>query len=74
MRTLRERGGFAIPAVLCLDALSVFVAVTAAYIKPPAEKGLRAHVQYLRELLEDQARGAVCWNILTSWVRRRRQD
>ena len=52
MRSLRESGGFAIPAVLCLDALSVFAAVTAAYIKPPAEKGLLAHVQYLRELLD----------------------
>ena len=52
MRTLHESGGFAISAVLCLDALSVFTAVTAAYIKPPAEKGLLAHVQYLRELLD----------------------
>ena len=52
MRILRESGGFAIPAVLCLDALSVFAAVTAADSKPPAEKGLLAHVQYLRELLD----------------------
>ena len=61
MRTLRESGGFAIPAVLCLDALSVFAAVTAAYIKPPAEKGLLAHVQYLRELLDLHVLHALMW-------------
>ena len=52
---------FAIPAVLCLDALSVFAAFTAAYIKPPAEKGLLAHVQYLRELLDLHVLHALMW-------------
>ena len=60
-RSLRENGGFSIPAVLCLDALSVFAAVTATYIKPPAEKGLLAHVQYLRELLDRHVLYALMW-------------
>ena len=47
-RTLRESGGFTTLAVLCLDALSVFGAATAAYIKPPAEKGLLAHAHCFR--------------------------
>ena len=61
MRTLRESGGVAIPGVLCLDALSVFAAVIAAYIKAPAEKGLLAHVQYLRELLDLHVLHALMW-------------
>jgi hypothetical protein len=60
-RVLRERGGFAVPAVLCIDALSVFAAVTATYIKAPAEKGLLAHVQYLRELLDLHVLSAIMW-------------
>ena len=60
-RTLREHGGFAVPAVLCIDALSVYAAVTATYIKPPAEKGLLAHVQYLRELLDHHVLEALMW-------------
>ena len=60
-RTLRECGGFAIPAALYIDALSVFAAVTATFIKPPAEKGLLAHVQYLRELLDCDLLDALLW-------------
>ena len=60
-RALREKGGFPVPAVLYIDALSVFAAVTATYIKAPAEKGLLAHVQFLRELLDTHVLHAICW-------------
>ena len=41
--------------------MSVFAAVTATFIKPPAEKGLLAHVQYLRELLDCHLLDALLW-------------
>ena len=37
---------------LCVDAKSVFAAVTATFVKQPAERSLLCHVQYLRELLD----------------------
>jgi hypothetical protein len=58
---LRENGGFAVPAILYVDALSVQMSVCATYIKPPAEKGLLAHVQYLREAMERQILFALAW-------------
>ena len=60
-RDLREKGGFAVPTTLCIDALLVFASVTATFIKPPAEKGLLAHVQYLRELLDNRTLDSLCW-------------
>ena len=60
-RKLREEGGWTIPAALCIDALSVHAAVTATYIKPPAEKGLLAHIQYLRELLDNHVLEVLMW-------------
>ena len=35
-----------------IDAMSVFVAVTASLIKLPADNGMLSHAQYLRELLD----------------------
>jgi len=60
-KTLREHGGFAVPAILYIDALSVHAATCSAYIKPPAEKGLLAHVQYLREAMERNLLYALVW-------------
>jgi len=40
------------PVALYLDAKSVFAAVTATFIKQPAEKSLLSHIQYIRELLD----------------------
>ena len=51
-RALRDDGGYCIPMVLYVDAMSVFAAITATYIKHPAEKGLLSHVQFVRELLD----------------------
>ena len=51
-RELRLTGGFAVPMVLIVDAMSVFAAVIATFIKIPAEKSLLCHVQFIRELLD----------------------
>ena len=50
-RKRRMHGGYT-PTALYLDAKSVFAAVTATFIKAPAEKSFLCHIQYLRELLD----------------------
>jgi len=60
-RELRLTGGFKIPMVLYIDAMSVFAAVTAVFIKTPAEKSLLCHVQFLRELLDHGVLAAIVW-------------
>ena len=60
-RHLRENGGYAIPMVLYLDALSVYAAVTATFIKTPADNGVLCHLQYLRELLDHNVLHALAW-------------
>ena len=60
-KLLRERGRFAVPCVLYIDALSVYASATATYIKAPAEKGLLSHVQYLRELMDNRVLDALAW-------------
>ena len=50
-RNRRMEGGY-LPIALYVDAKSVFAAVTATFIKQPAEKSLLSHVQYIRELLD----------------------
>ena len=47
----RMYGGY-LPTALYVDAKSVYAAISASFVKPPAEKSLLCHVQYLRELLE----------------------
>ena len=46
-RDRRMHGGY-LPTMLYLDAKSVYAAVTATFIKQPAEKSLLSHVQYIR--------------------------
>ena len=41
--------------------MSVFAAVTAVFVKTPAEKSLLCHVQFLRELLDYGVLAAVVW-------------
>jgi hypothetical protein len=60
-RVLRENGGYCIPMVLQIDAMSVFAAITAAYVKAPAEKSLLSHVQFVRELLDTKVLTALHW-------------
>ena len=60
-RQQRITGKFQIPQVLYIDAMSVFAAVTAVFIKTPAEKSLLCHVQFLRELLDYGVLAAIVW-------------
>ena len=50
-RRLREYGPYHYPTFICVDAMSVFSAITAQVVKAPAERSLISHVQWLRELL-----------------------
>ena len=50
-RNKRMQGGY-VPTALYLDAKSVYAAIIATFIKPPAEKSLLCHIQYIRELLD----------------------
>jgi len=58
---LREYGGYAVPAALYLDALSVYAAVTATFVKIPADNGVLVHCLYLRELLDNNILTALVW-------------
>ena len=60
-RKQRITGSFTIPLVLYVDAMSVYAAVTATFIKTPAEKSLLCHVQFLRELLDYGVLAAIVW-------------
>ena len=60
-RQLREFGGWDVKLGLYVDAMSVYAAVTATFIKIPAEKSLLSHVQYLRELLDTKVLEALIW-------------
>ena len=59
-RVRRMEGGYS-PCALYLDAKSVFAAVTATFIKQPAEKSLLCHIQYLRELLDKRILHWLFW-------------
>ena len=60
-RQLRASGGYAVPCVLYLDATSVYAAITATFVKTPAEAGLLGHLQHIRELLDNKVRNALAW-------------
>ena len=46
---------------LYVDAKSVFAAVTATFLKTPAEKSLLSHVQFLREFLDHPVIHSIHW-------------
>ena len=69
-RNLRLTGGYKIPQVLFLDAMSVFAAVTVVFVKAPAEKSLLCHVKFLRELLDHGVLAAIGWLDTRDLVRR----
>ena len=46
---------------LAIDAMSVFAAITATYVKAPAEKSLLSHVQFVRELLDQGVLRGIEW-------------
>ena len=60
-KTLCETGGWTVNLSLYVDAMSVYAAVTATFIKIPVEKSLLSHIQYIRELLDTKALEALVW-------------
>ena len=53
-------GGFS-PIGLYVDAKSVYAAISATFVKTPAEKSLLTHVQFLREALERGMISVLLW-------------
>ena len=53
-------GGY-LPTALYVDAKSVYAAVSATFIKQPAEKSLLFHIQYMRELLDKHMIRYLLW-------------
>ena len=62
LRLIRE-GGLRAPVaiVVVVDADSVFTATTAQQVKPPAEKSLLIHLQWIRELLDTHVLHTLSW-------------
>ena len=60
-KTLRETGGWNVKLSLYVDAMSVYAAVTATFVKIPTEKSLLSHIQYIRELLDTKVLEALVW-------------
>ena len=60
-RRLREYGPYHYATVICVDAMSVFSAITAQYVKAPSERSLISHVQWLRELLDHKVLNHIAW-------------
>ena len=60
-KQLREDGGYLIPMALYIDALSVYAAITATFVKTPADNGALCHLLYLRELLDHGVLHALIW-------------
>ena len=60
-KELRDNGGYEVPMALYIDALSVYAAVTATFVKIPAENGALCHLLYLRELMEHNVLYALIW-------------
>ena len=58
---LRDNGGYAVPMVLYIDALSVYAAIIATFIKTPADQSVLCHLQYVRELRDHDVLRALVW-------------
>ena len=57
----KEKGGYAVPVSLYLDALSVHAAMTSTFVNIPADNSVICHVQYIRELLDLMIVIALFW-------------
>ena len=60
-KNLRETGGWNVKLSLYVEAMSVYAAATATFIKIPAEKSLLSHIQYIKELLGTKDLEALVW-------------
>ena len=59
-RERRSNKGY-LPITLCIDAKPVYAAVTATFVKRPADQSLLCDAQYLRELLDMQVLRQISW-------------
>ena len=60
-RQRRDHGGYHMPLVVYIDAMSVYAAVTAPFINIPADNGMLSYIQYLREFLDNRILTAISW-------------
>ena len=60
-RQLREYGPRHYSIIICVDAMFVFGAILAQYVKAPAERSMISHVQWLRELLDHRVINHIAW-------------
>ena len=51
IRRLREEGGYAIPAELVVDGMSVFSALLSDPVRPPSENSMAGHLWWLSDQL-----------------------
>jgi len=56
-----QEGGWKVPCALYLDAMSVTAAITATFVKIPADNSAYMQCLYIRELLEHGVLGALVW-------------
>ena len=60
-RALREQGDFAFTSELCIDAMNLYYALSAAYPKLPAEKALFIHIAWLRDFIRVKIPKVISW-------------
>ena len=60
-KTFRETGGWDVKLSSYVDAMSVYAAVNAAFIKTLAEKSLFSRIQYIRGFLDTKVLEALVW-------------
>ena len=56
-----QEGGWAVPCALYLDAMSVTAAISATFVKIPADNSAYMQCLYIRELLDTKVLGALVW-------------
>ena len=60
-RRLREVGGYAIPAELVVDGMSVFSALLMDPVRPPSENSMAGHLWWLSDQLRTKQLADMLW-------------
>ena len=58
---LREDGGYSLPLSVCIDGMSLLIAVQNVVAKIPTEASTLHHVQWLQQLLRRRVLHALYW-------------
>ena len=61
IRKLREEGGYAIPAELVVDGMSVFSALLSDPVRPPSENSMAGHLWWLSDQLRARQIADMLW-------------